>query len=65
MTLGGAGIGALIGSVVPIVGTGIGAEGAAGAFRWHEFITRPAWDPNEPGFPQDLGVRVQRICVVR
>lgn len=42
-----------------------GVEGAAGAFRWHEFITRPAWDPNEPGFPRDLGVRVQRICVAR
>ena len=42
-----------------------GAEGASGVFRWHDLVTRPAWNPEKPGFPEDLGLRVQRVCVTR
>ena len=40
-----------------------GVEGASGAFRWYDLVTRPAWNPGKSGFPDDLGLRIQRVCV--
>jgi hypothetical protein len=42
-----------------------GTEGPSGVFRWHDLVTRPAWNPEKPGFQEDLGLRVQRVCVTR
>lgn len=42
-----------------------GVPGESGAFRWHDLVTIPAWDPEKSGFPKDLGLRVQRVCVTQ